>query len=233
MYAGLVVVFILFPLSFLIAVVSAVRTRARWESWSPFDRAVGITPFMLLLLIGLFALWQANRPHLGNSGQTIPGSARTHHGQSYDENLAKRFAMGSTNVPLLKVHLFQFGSYSCEVDRFGNVTTYISDVPQKLEHPWPPLSQRGQPWSPLTTTNLDTTNLELLVETINQLPPSTTKPISIDRQIHVSGMRSNRWFQVHYNITNPPDEVGRLYDIMHVPFRSKPKTQAGSMAPVK
>ena len=108
-----------------------------------------------------------------------------------------------------------------------------SDVPQKLEHPWPPLSQRGQPWSPLTTTNLDTTNLELLVETINQLPPSTTKPISIDRQIHVSGMRSNRWFQVHYNINNPPDEVGRLYDIMHVPFRSKPKTQAGSMAPVK
>jgi len=51
---------ILFLLSLLLALVSAATTWARWKSWSPFDRAVGITPFLLLLLllIGSFLLGQ-------------------------------------------------------------------------------------------------------------------------------------------------------------------------------
>ena len=100
---------ILFLLSLLLALVSAATTWARWKSWSPFDRAVGITPFLLLLLllIGSFLLGHnPKRPNLGASGQTIPVSAETNYIQLHEENLAKRFEMGSTNVPLLRVHSF-------------------------------------------------------------------------------------------------------------------------------
>jgi hypothetical protein len=51
--AAMVLAFILFPVSFLLALISAGIARARREAWSKADRVIGYAPLCLLLALVL------------------------------------------------------------------------------------------------------------------------------------------------------------------------------------
>lgn len=59
MGAGMALAFVFFPISLILALASAIVTRARWEAWSPVERVVGMAPLSLLLLAVLVVVLAA------------------------------------------------------------------------------------------------------------------------------------------------------------------------------
>jgi len=120
-----------------------------------------------------------------------------------------RFRAGDTNVPALVMHWFfgcntpggtsnvLCGFWSCRVDRTGNVSQgyfFISNTHGSLK----PLSKP---------------NVELLAEAIVKLPTPPKESLPYARQLVISGIRSNEWFQAVYDRANTPLNVKTLYDI--------------------
>lgn len=110
---------------------------------------------------------------------------------------------GDTNAPLLAMDWFyEYGNYFCRVSQSGNVRS-ARDVGYAI--------QGGSGIS--SRFALDSTNRPLLEAAINDLPSSSKKSLPKERQIWVSGIRSNQWFQFVYDRANIPLEVEKLYDM--------------------
>ena len=131
---------------------------------------------------------------------SLLGGTRSRH-IDQQKHFAKMFSAGETNAPLLAMDWFyEYGNYFCRVSQSGNVRS-ARDVGHAI--------QGGSGIS--SRFALDSTNRPLLEAAINALPASSKKSLPKERQIWVSGIRSNQWFQFVYDRANIPLEVERLY----------------------
>jgi hypothetical protein len=142
------------------------------------------------------------------SGQDTPGSFETNIIQ-WHESLANRFKAGETNVPLLRVDSLEWPICGGSVDEHGKVTA----------------GSYNRISNASSSHVLNSTNLMMLVKTINTLPASAKEPIPLHRQIHASGVRSNQCFHFVYDTENLPKEVEKLYKILGPPFKTTPRAQ--------
>jgi hypothetical protein len=154
-------------------------------------RVVFVSVIIFLLLALLPAFWPA-----------LSGGSRSRH-IDQQKHFAALFKAGDTNAPLLAMDWFyEHGNYFCRVSQSGNVNS-ARDVGHAI--------QGGSGIS--SRFALDSTNRPLLVAAISALPASSKKSLPKERQIWVSGIRSNQWFQFVYDRANIPVEVENLYDM--------------------
>jgi len=99
------------------------------------------------------------------------------------------FKAGDTNVPLLAMDWFAPTVHFCRVSQSGQGSAR-RDVGHAI--------QAG------VSISLDTTNVQSLVATINQLPPPPRHSLPIVRQINLGCIRSNQWFRAVYDRANVP-----------------------------
>jgi hypothetical protein len=123
-------------------------------------------------------------------GQTIPSWCQTNAVQAH-EKLYDQFKSGDTNVPLLRVDVFQ-GLLRHGIARKDGYLASFSD---------------GQISSHVVPRTLGPTDFARFIEANNALPPSSKGPVPLDSQIHISGLRSNQWFHVIYDIRDYPKQV--------------------------
>lgn len=130
----------------------------------------------------------------------LTGGTRSRH-IDQQKHFAAMFKAGDTNAPLLAMDwFFDHGNYFCRVSQSGDVRS-ARDVGHAI--------QGGSGIS--SRFSLDSTNRPLLEVAINALPASSKKSLPKERQIWVSGIRSNQWFQFVYDRANIPLEVESLY----------------------
>lgn len=139
---------------------------------------------------------------LSACGQGSGGSTREGHTQEH-KRFASLFQAGDTNAPLLAMDWFSdHGVYFCRVSQSGNVRS-ARDVGHAI--------QGGSGIS--SRFSLDSTNRTVLEAAINALPSSSSKSLPPERQILVSGIRSNQWFDRVFDRANVPAEVEKLYEL--------------------
>ena len=147
----------------------------------------------LLLMLALRAL-----------GQTVPGSIETNT-IKFHEALAARFKSGETNLPLVLVDSLGPTLYFWSVERTGAVIAGFYNGVSNAGGNRPPLSP---------------TNLQAVAETLNRLPASAVQSLPLKKQLHISGIRSNGWFHVVYDLDNPPEEAERLSRLVGARYRN-------------
>ena len=132
----------------------------------------------------------------------LSGGTRGKHFREHS-HFASQFQAGDTNAPLLAMDWFSdHGVYFCRVSQSGNVRS-ARDVGHAI--------QGGSGIS--SRSSLDSTNQPLLEAAIDSLPPSAGRSLPKERQILVSGIRSNQWFKRVYDRANVPPAVERLYEL--------------------
>lgn len=67
---------------------------------------------------------------------------------------------------------------------------------------------------------LNKTDLALVVEAINKLPEPPVEPLPYERQIVISGVRSNEWFHAVYDRANIPKEVTEVFKKSRAPLEA-------------
>jgi len=150
--------------------------------------------FFFRTIFGVFAVFLVLSlcPSLSGGTPSIPIEEQRH--------FVNIFKAGDTNAPLLAMNwVSERVDYSCYLSQSGNIYSVISAI------------QGGSGAS--SKFALDSTNRPLLFAAINSLPASSKKSLPKERQIWVSGMRSNQWFQFVYDRANIPFEVEKLYQI--------------------
>ncbi len=152
------------------------------------------------LCLGIFVATQT-----GALGQNIPSWFQTNSVQAH-EALYSRFKAGDTNLPLLRVDVFQGLPQTGFAGKDGKLWSYQCGS----------ISNHG--WS----RTLGPTELALLIKVVNALPPPSKEPIPLDRQIHISGVRSNQWFHFVYDIQAFPREVEEICKTFGSPFDRHP-----------
>ncbi len=123
-------------------------------------------------------------------GQAIPSWCQTNAVQ-YHEKLQDQFKSGDTNVPLLMVTVFQGLPHYGFARKDGHLFSFSDG--QISNH------AQGRTMGP--------TDIARFIEAINALPPSSKAAVPLDSQMHISGMRSNQWFHVVYDIRSYPTQV--------------------------
>jgi len=83
--------------------------------------------------------------------------------------------------------------------------------------------------------SLDETNLQALVETINQLPAPPKHSLPVERRIVVGCIRSNQWFRAIYDRADIPRELEKVSDITgaYLPWYILPAVNGYSVATSK
>jgi hypothetical protein len=168
-------------------------------------KATGVLKIALRVLLGLVVLVVAAYLAFmvfAMYGPRLSGGTRGKHIREHGR-FASQFRAGDTNAPLLAMDWFSdHGVYFCRVSQSGNVRS-ARDVGHAI--------QGGSGIS--SRFSLDSTNRPLLEAAINALPVSSSKSLPKERQILVSGIRSNQWFERVYDRANVPAEVERLYEL--------------------
>jgi hypothetical protein len=130
------------------------------------------------------------------------GGTRGRHTRAHKEYAAE-FKAGDTNAPLLAMDWFgESGVHFCRVNQSG-LAFSARDVGHAIQ---------GGHRSSLKSLG-DGRDGFSLAEALNKLPPSVRKPLSKERQILVSGVRSNQWFDRVYDRADVPPEVEKLYQL--------------------
>jgi WD40 repeat protein len=114
------------------------------------------------------------------------------------KHYAEAFKAGDTNVPLFAMDWFAPTVHFCRVNQAGKGSAR-RDVGHAI--------QSG------VSISLDETNLQALIETINQLPLPPKHSLPVERQIVVGCIRSNQWFRAVYDRANIPKELERVSEI--------------------
>ena len=114
------------------------------------------------------------------------------------KSFAEMFKAGNTNCPLLDIGWFNKGGYFCIVGQsgFGGAA--------------------GVGGGQGVVISLNETNLILLKEAIDHLPPSSGDALPMERKIFFSGIQSNQWFQAIYDRNNVPVEFKHIEKIAGV-----------------
>lgn len=148
------------------------------------------TAVALLVLFALLTLWPA-------FGPVLTGGTRGEHLRE-QKHYAALFRAGDTNAPLLAMDWFSHGVHYCRINQSGNGFSAL-DVGYAKEGG--------------NRISLDGTNRLLLVQAINQLPLQVKHFLPSERQIVISGIRSNQWFQCVYDREDVPIAVEKLYEM--------------------
>lgn len=168
-------------------------------------KAAGLLKIAIRVLLGLVVLVVAAYLALmvfAMYGPRPTGGTRGKHAREHTR-FASQFKAGDTNTPLLAMDWFSDnGVYFCRVSQSGIVRS-ARDVGHAI--------QGGSRIS--SRFSLDGTNRPLLEAVINALPASSNKSLPKERQILVSGIRSNQWFSRVYDRSNVPLEVEKLYEL--------------------
>lgn len=169
----------------------------RWGMEAVRNRSgISLLTTVHLICASLALMW------LGACGQDFGGSTRQRHAEEH-RRFASLFKAGDTNAPLLAMDWFSdHGVYFCRVDQAGDVFS-ARDVGHAIQGS-SAISARF---------SLGGTNRPLVETAINALPASSGKALPRKRQILVSGIRSNQWFERVYDRANIPKEVESLYDL--------------------
>lgn len=112
-----------------------------------------------------------------------------------------QFEKGDTNTPLLAMDWFvgPRTDYYCYVSRAGQANSARNVINWAI--------QGGNHFQ------LDQTNLDLLVATMNALPsPPKVQPPQ-ERWLVIRGIRTNQWFKYVYDRKNIPSEVEKLFGL--------------------
>ncbi len=134
--------------------------------------------------------------------QVFGGRTRWSHALAHTW-FASQFKAGDTDAPLLAMDWFSdHGVYFCRVTQTGRVFS-ARDVGHAI--------QGGGEIS--SSISFGSTNRALLDAAMNALPASSDKRLRKERQLLVSGVRSNQWFARTYDRANIPVEVERLYEL--------------------
>jgi len=114
------------------------------------------------------------------------------------KSFAEMFKAGNTNCPLLDIGWFNKGGYFCIVGQsgFGGAAGVGGGLGVVI--------------------SLNETNLILLKEAIDHLPPSSGDALPMERKIFFSGIQSNQWFQAIYDRNNVPVEFKHIEKIAGV-----------------
>lgn len=168
-------------------------------------KVAGLLKIAIRVLLGLVVLVVAAYLALmvfAMYGPRLTGGTRGKHAREHTR-FASKFKAGDTNAPLLAMDWFsEHGVYFCRVSQSGNVRS-ARDVGHAI--------QGGSGIS--SRFSLDSTNRPLLEAAISALPASSSKSLPQERQILVSGIRSNQWFSRVYDRANVPPEVESLYEL--------------------
>jgi hypothetical protein len=123
---------------------------------------------------------------------------------NYDNSLAENFKAGRTNgIPLLRLYWFSdpdrpspgyYRVHWFNLDASGQASSGVSSF------------SNGATWHTLSQTNLLS-----LRAAISQLPESSKEKLPYERQIIVSGVRSNEWFRAVYDRANIPKEIRAIF----------------------
>ena len=152
-------------------------------------RLLGILLFCLVAFVFVFGVFL---PAQGLRRGTPSGYMRR------QRELAARFKAGDTNTPLLTLGWFSHGVHFCRVQPSAEAISAV-DVGHAI--------QGGR------RVSLDERARQLLLQSINSLPPPPGKSPPVYRQVVVSGIRSNQWFQGVYDRADVPPEVEKLFQI--------------------
>lgn len=145
---------------------------------------VVLSLFIILLFLPVF-------------GPALSGGTRGEHIRE-QKHFAALFKAGDTNAPLLAMDWFSRGVHYCRVNQLGSGSAAL-DVGYAREG-------GGR-------VSLDETNRLLLIQAINRLPLQSKHFLPQNRQIYISGIRSNQWFQCVYDRGNVPKQVEKLFEI--------------------
>jgi hypothetical protein len=165
-------------------------------TWNPGANFLGAA------FLGVLAL------HLGGAGalgQNIPSLMQTNAMRAH-EKLYSQFKSGETNVPLLRLDVFQGMPETGFASKDGRLFSYAEG------------SMSNVGWS----RTLAPADLARLIEVINALPPSSKETIPLDSQIHISGLRSNQWCHFVYDINACPGEIAEICRTFGAPFNGNP-----------
>lgn len=117
--------------------------------------------------------------------------------------MGERYKAGDTNLPVIQIDTFySLCGRSLSKDRkvFYGCYNGISN------------------WGNHGNESISQTNFTRILVCINQLPTPSSKVIATNRQVHVSCERSNKWVHFVYDLDDPPNELTRIHELMHVPF---------------
>ena len=138
---------------------------------------------------------------LGVSSALAQGGSESAYDLVNQDRFAAAFQKGDTNTPLLAMDWFS-QSHSdeyCRVDRSGRVSSARNVINWAIQG-----SHHAQ---------LSQTNIELLVATMNALPPPPKAAPPPERWLVVQGIQTNKWFKNTYDRANIPEAVEKLYEI--------------------
>jgi hypothetical protein len=134
----------------------------------------------------------------------VIGAGLPSHTVKYDDSLAATYKSGKTNaVPLLRLYWFSdpdghtpayYRVHWFNLDQSGQASTGVSSI------------SNGARWYILNKTNL----LSLL-EAVKKLPGPPKERLAYERQIIISGVRSNEWFRAVYDRVAIPKEVAEVF----------------------
>jgi hypothetical protein len=110
------------------------------------------------------------------------------------------FSSGGTNVPLFAMDWFEPTVHFCRINLSGKGSAR-RDVGHAI--------QAG------VSIALDNTNLFALVQLINELPPGTSRSLSVEREIVVGCIRTNSWFQAMYDRAEVPPVLESIASLTH------------------
>ena len=136
--------------------------------------------------------------------QGVIGAALPSDTVKYDDSLAATYKSGKTNaVPLLRLYWFS--------DPDGQTPAYYR------VH-WFSLAQSGQASTGVSSISngagwytLSKADLLSLLEAVGKLPEPPKETLAYDRQIIISGVRSNEWFRAIYDRAAIPKEVAEVF----------------------
>jgi hypothetical protein len=160
--------------------------------------AFGHKSFWLGVLLAV--CWSRWSKAQGVIGASLPSDTI-----NYDNTLASNFKSGKTNeLPLLRLNWFS--------DPCGPNQAYY-----RIH--WFSLGASGEARAGVSSISngsvgctLNKTNLLSLVEAVNRLPEPPKDALPYERQIIISGIRSNQWFRAIYDRATVPKEVREVFN---------------------
>jgi hypothetical protein len=167
------------------------------RSVSPMTKATCKATWWLAILVAVCAAPSTDAQ--GVIGAELPSDT-----VKYDDSLAATYKSGKTNaVPLLRLYWFS--------DPDGHTPAYYR------EH-WFSLAQSGQASTGVSSISngarwyaLSKTDLLSLFEAVRNLPEPPKGTLAYERQIIISGVRSNEWFRAIYDRAAIPKEVAEVF----------------------
>lgn len=118
--------------------------------------------------------------------------------EAQHEDYAVRFKRGDPNVPLLAMDWFSEAVHFCRVNQQGH-GSFRRDTGRSI---------RGG-----GRISMDSTNLHVLIRTLDSLPSPPSHRVPVDRRLVLGCIRSNQWFRGVYDRADLPRQLEVVAEI--------------------